>query len=89
MTTGIITTDTYFNHDTGRGHPEGADRVTVIIDHLKKIKSKNLTWKKPEKFDLKYLELTHDKDYLSSIKDSFPKQGLNFLDGDTIVSPGS
>ena len=89
MKTGIITTDTYRNHDTGQGHPERADRVTVVIDHLKKIKYKNLIWKKPAKFDLKYLEFAHDKNYLNNVKDSFPKQGLNFLDGDTIVSPGS
>ena len=89
MKTGIITTDTYLNHDTGQGHPERADRVTVVIDHLKKIKSKNLVWKKPKKFDLKYLQLAHDKDYLKNVKDSFPTQGLNFLDGDTILSPGS
>ena len=89
MKTGIITTDTYLNHDTGQGHPERADRVTVVIDHLKKVKSKNLIWKKPVKFDLKYLEFAHDKNYLNNVKDSFPKQGLNFLDGDTIVSPGS
>ena len=35
MKTGIITTDTYLNHNTGQGHPERADRVTVVIDHLK------------------------------------------------------
>ena len=46
MRTGIVTTDTYLNHDTGQGHPERADRVTVVIDHLKKVKSKNLIWKK-------------------------------------------
>ena len=89
MKTGIITTDTYLQHDTGQGHPKKADRVTVIIDRLKKIKSKNLIWKKPKKFDLRYLEYAHDKNYLDNVKDSFPKQGLNFLDGDTIVSPGS
>ena len=54
MKTGIITTDTYLNHNTGQGHPERADRVTVVIDNLKKIKSKNLIWKKPTKFDLIY-----------------------------------
>ena len=37
MKTCILTTDTYLNHDTGQGHPERADRVTVVIDHLKKI----------------------------------------------------
>jgi len=89
MKTGIITTDTYLNHDTGRGHPEKADRVTVVIDHLKKLKSKSLVWKKPAKFDLKYLQLAHDKDYLNIVKNSFPTRGLNFLDGDTILSPGS
>jgi len=41
MKTGIITTDTYKKHDTGQGHPERADRVTGVIDHLKKTKSKN------------------------------------------------
>jgi len=87
--TGIITTDTYLNHNTGQGHPENADRVTVIIDHLKNFKSKNLIWKKPKKFDHKYLQLAHDKNYLSDVQESFPSQGLNFLDGDTILSPGS
>ena len=89
MDTGIITTDSYLNHDTGKGHPERADRVTVIIDNLKKMKSKSLIWKKPKKFDLKYLQLAHDIDYLNSVKDSFPNHGLSFLDGDTILSPGS
>ena len=89
MKTCIVTTDSYLNHDTGEGHPEKPDRVTVVIDNLKKIKPKNLLWMKPKKFDYKYLELAHDKNYLHKINDSFPKEGLNFLDGDTIVSPGS
>ena len=66
MKTGIITTDTYLNHYTGKGHPERADRVTIVIENLKKIKSKNLVWKKPNRFDLKYLQLAHDKNYLNN-----------------------
>jgi acetoin utilization deacetylase AcuC-like enzyme len=89
MKAGIITTNTYLNHNTGQGHPERADRVTVVIDHLKKIKSENFIWKKPKKFDQKYLKLAHDTKYLNNVKDAFPTQGLNFLDGDTILSPGS
>ena len=89
MKTGIITTDTYLNHNTGQGHPERADRVTVIINHLKKEKSKDLIWKKTKKFDSKYLQFAHNKNYLNKVKNSFPEQGLHFLDGDTIVSPGS
>ncbi len=89
MKTGIITTDTYLNHNTGQGHPENADRVSVIIENLKKIRNKNFVWKKPKKFDSKYLKNTHNSNYVSEVEKSFPKKGLFFLDGDTVVSPGS
>ena len=36
MKTSIITTDTYLNHNTGDGLPERADRVSVVINNLKK-----------------------------------------------------
>ncbi len=87
MKTGIITTDTYLNHDTGQGHPERADRVSVVVENLKK--NKKLIWKKPLKFDNKYLKIAHESDYIDEVENSFPKKGLHFLDGDTIVSPGS
>ena len=87
MKTGIITTDSYSNHETGQGHPERADRVSVVIENLKK--NKKLIWKKPLKFDSKYLKITHKPNYIDEVENSFPKKGLHFLDGDTIVSPGS
>ena len=87
MKTGIITTETYLNHDTGQGHPERPDRVSVVIENLKK--NKKLIWKKPLKFDAKYLKIAHKSDYIDEVENSFPKKGLHFLDGDTIVSPGS
>ena len=89
MKTGLITTDTYKNHNTGNGHPEKIDRVTAIIDNFKKIDNKNLIWKKPNKFDEFFLNKTHSIEYINHVKRSFPKKGLVFLDGDTIVSPGS
>ena len=87
MKTGIITTDTYLNHDTGQDHPERADRVSVVVENLKK--NKKLIWKKPLKFDTKYLKIAHKSDFIDEVENSFPKKGLHFLDGDTIVSPGS
>ncbi len=89
MKTGLITSDTYQNHNTGDGHPEKVDRVTVVIDNFKKLNNKNLVWKKPTNFDRSLLEMTHNTDYIHFVEKSFPKQGLSFLDGDTIVSPGS
>jgi len=89
MKTGLITSNTYQNHNTGYGHPEKIDRVTVIIDNFKKLNNKNLVWKKPTKFDRYLLEITHNTDYINFVEKSFPKKGLSFLDGDTIISPGS
>ena len=89
MKTGLITSDTYQNHNTGDGHPEKIDRVTAVIDNFKKLDNKNLLWKKPSKFDRSLLEITHNSDYINFVEKSFPKKGLSFLDGDTIVSPGS
>ena len=89
MKTGLITSDTYQNHNTGDGHPEKIDRVTVVIDNFKKLDNKDLVWKKPSKFDRSLLEITHSSDYINFVEKSFPEKGLSFLDGDTIVSPGS
>ena len=89
MKTGLITSDTYQNHNTGDGHPEKVDRVTVVIDNFKKLDNKDLVWKKPSRFDRSLLEITHNSDYINFVEKSFPEKGLSFLDGDTIVSPGS
>ena len=89
MKTCIITTDTYQNHDTGIGHPERIDRVTVVNEGLKRIQSKDLIWLKPKVFDAKYLSLAHSEEYLHTLEKSFPSEGNLFLDGDTLVGPGS
>ena len=89
MKTGLITSNTYQNHNTGDGHPEKIDRVTAIVDNFKKLNKKNLIWKKPSKYKKELLENTHNKDYINFVEKSFPRKGLSFLDGDTIISPGS
>tara|TARA_B100001079_G_scaffold197513_1_gene171202 strand:+ start:1189 stop:2118 length:930 start_codon:yes stop_codon:yes gene_type:complete len=87
--TGLITSDTYQNHNTGEGHPEKIDRVTAVIENFKKLDNKNLVWKKPSNFEQSILIKTHTKDYIKQVNLSFPQSGLKFLDGDTVVSPGS
>ncbi len=89
MKTGFITTKSSFNHDTGDGHPENKFRIRSIVDRLKKRKFNNLEWSTPAKFDDSYLRTTHDRDYIKDIKEKFPSEGQMFLDGDTIISPGS
>jgi acetoin utilization deacetylase AcuC-like enzyme len=89
MKTGLITSDTYKNHNTGEGHPEKIDRITAVIDNFKKIDNKELIWKKPTKFDQSFLINTHSSKYIDLVSKSFPENDLAFLDGDTVVSPGS
>ena len=89
MKTGLVTSDTYQNHNTGDGHPEKIDRVTAVIDNFKKMDNKELIWKKPAKFDQSFLINTHSSKYIDLVGKSFPESGLAYLDGDTVVSPGS
>ena len=89
MKTGLITSDTFQNHDTGPGHPEQIARVSVIIDNFKKLSNKNLIWKKPSKITDDILLSTHGSNYVDLVKNTFPKKGFSSLDGDTIISPGS
>ena len=89
MKTGLIISDTYKDHNTGDGHPEKVDRVTAVIDNFKRLDNKNLIWKKPSTFNQSLLIKTHSSDYINQVNQSFPNDGFAFLDGDTVVSPGS
>ena len=89
MKTGLVTSDTFQNHDTGPGHPEQIARVSVIIENFKRLNNKNLLWKKPSLIEDHILKDTHDGDYINLVKNSFPHRGHSSLDGDTIISPGS
>jgi len=88
LKTSVITSLTYQNHNTGPGHPERVDRVKVVNEELKKF-DKKIKWFEPKLFDHTIIEKVHNKNYLEKISISFPKSGIQFLDGDTIVSPGS
>ena len=44
---------------------------------------------KPLKFDPYFLINTHSPEYINQVNQSFPENGLSFLDGDTVISPGS
>ena len=87
MKTAIVTSKSSLTHHTGTGHPESISRVTSIIKTLKK--NKKLIWKEPAKFDKNIIRKAHSSNYVDNIENAFPEKGLVFLDGDTVVSPGS
>ena len=88
MKTAIITSDTSINHNAGMSeHPERPERITAIVETLKK--NKKLIWKKTKEFDKEILKITHTPDHVDKVNKAFPEKGLHFLDADTIISPGS
>ena len=89
MKTGIIYSKKSLDHDTGDGHPENKFRIQSILERLKKGDNTKLDWSEPNKFDEALLCKTHNSHYISEVKKAFPKKGKFFLDGDTIISPGS
>ena len=89
MKTGLVTSNTFKNHDTGPGHPEQIARISVINENFKKLNNPNILWKKPSIISDEIIKNTHDAKYVDLVKKSFPSKGFSSLDGDTIVSPGS
>lgn len=89
MKTGLITSETFQNHDTGPGHPEQIARISTINENFRKLNNQNIVWKKPTIITDEIIKDTHDPEYLSLVKNSFPIKGFYSLDGDTIISPGS
>ena len=87
MKTAIISSDNSENHITGDGHPEQPKRILSIKKKL--MNRKDLVWYKPDKVPEEILKITHTEEYIENIKTSFPRNGLKFLDGDTVISPGS
>ena len=51
MKTGLITSDTSQNHDTGPGHPEQIARVSVIVENFKKLNNKHTSYKLKNKIN--------------------------------------
>ena len=56
MKTGLITSDTFENHDTGPGHPEQIARISVINENFKKLNIifKSMVKKAKCKFNINY-----------------------------------
>ena len=87
MKTAIITSQASEKHITGDGHPEQPKRIISIIKKLKT--RKDLIWQEPGQAPDEILKMTHSQEYMQTLRESFPNNGLRFLDGDTVISPGS
>jgi acetoin utilization deacetylase AcuC-like enzyme len=89
----IIYSDEFLHHNTGRFHPERAERLLAITDALKAAPwADKLEWQQPTPPEMRpvlpLLQQIHDRNYIEKIK-QLAEQGGSMLDADTPVSPRS
>jgi acetoin utilization deacetylase AcuC-like enzyme len=89
MTTLLLTHPACLLHDTGFGHPERADRLRAIDDALAAPTFKMLKREEAPLADLAAIERLHPHAYVEMVRAAIPKRDHNWLDPDTVVSPGS
>ncbi len=90
--TALVFSPIYYQHKTGKGHPESPQRLHAIIQELRKsniINHPNITLVNPDKASLQDIELIHGIEYIKLVE-AVSKSGGGLLDlQDTIVSPES
>lgn len=89
MTTALFYHSAFLDHDTGGGHPERADRLRAIIHRLEGEEFLLLDRRGAPEATLEQIGRVHDPDYVQAVLAAIPANGHVFLDGDTLVSPGT
>lgn len=80
MSTGFLYDPIFLEHDTGGGHPECAQRLTVTMDYLQKQPwFEQLRLSSPRDADQKWIETVHGNDYILHAKQTC-ESGAPFLD---------
>lgn len=89
MTTLLYADPLFQDHDTGRGHPECADRLNAIAQALQAEEFGPLIRKNAVAGNEDQIHLVHPQQHIDNVLDAIPKSDHAYIDGDTIVSPKS
>jgi acetoin utilization deacetylase AcuC-like enzyme len=89
MTTLLLTHPACLQHDTGFGHPERADRLRAVGQALEQERFRYLAREQAPLADLAVIERLHPRAHVEAVRAAIPKRDHNWLDPDTVVSPGS
>ncbi|MEM7251328.1 MAG: histone deacetylase [Pseudomonadota bacterium] len=87
--TGLVFHKDYLAHDTGRNHPENADRLRAVVQHLKETGIADSVHSIDARLVAdKWITMVHHPDYWRALKRASEKAPL-MLDQDTVMSAGS
>jgi acetoin utilization deacetylase AcuC-like enzyme len=88
-TTLLISHPACLEHIVPQGHPERPDRLRAVERALEAEKFQTLARVEAPLAALETVALCHPMDYITSLRDASPDEGLIQLDGDTSMSPGT
>ena len=89
MSTLIVSHPACLDHLTPLGHPERPERLRAVESALEAEKFQTLARIEAPMAPFEIIALCHPMDYIMSIRDASPKEGMVRLDADTSMSPGS
>ncbi len=89
MTTLLIQDPLFLNHITLQGHPECADRLAAIQTTLNAPHFLSLLRQASVRGELKDILRVHPQFHIDFLENVSPKEGLYYIDGDTVMSAGS
>jgi acetoin utilization deacetylase AcuC-like enzyme len=89
MSTLLISHPACLEHVTPRGHPERAERLRAVEQALEAEKFQTLVRVQAPRATLETVALCHPMDYIEQIRDATPTEGIEHIDADTSMSPGS
>lgn len=89
MTTLLYTHPSFFEHDTGGGHPERSARLKSIADALAAPRFAALQRREAGEATEERLRLIHSEAHVRKVLATIPASGHAYLDPDTVVSSGS
>ncbi|MGF1527223.1 MAG: histone deacetylase family protein [Candidatus Competibacterales bacterium] len=76
-------------HDTGPGHPECPPRLDAILEALDVAAFNSLARIEAPAAERPQIQRVHPTDHIERVQRAVPREGLAFIDGDTVVSPRS
>ena len=89
MVTGLFSHSACLAHDTGDGPPECAERLQAVLARLEGEDFLYLDRREAPRATPEQIARIHPGDYVDHVLRAIPPRGLNYIDGDTVVSAGS